>query len=78
MAKLMLQDCALLMLDEPTNDLDLLTLRALESALLSFEGAVIFVTHDRALLDRVCTKVVSFEGNGQIGSMPIASRHNGD
>ena len=67
MAKLMLQDCALLMLDEPTNDLDLLTLRALESALLSFEGAVIFVTHDRALLDRVCTKVVSFEGDGQIG-----------
>ena len=66
MAKLMLQDCALLMLDEPTNDLDLLTLRALESALLSFEGAVIFVTHDRALLDGV-HKVVSFEGNGQIG-----------
>ena len=67
MAKLMLQDCALLLLDEPTNDLDLLTLRALESALLSFEGAVIFVTHDRALLDRVCTKVVSFEGNAQVG-----------
>lgn len=66
MAKLMLQDCACLLLDEPTNDLDLLTLRALETSLLNFEGAVLFVTHDRALLDRVCTKVLSFEGNGEV------------
>ena len=61
MAKLLLQGSNLLLLDEPTNDLDLLTLRALEEALLEFGGGVIVVTHDRAFLDRVCTKIVSIE-----------------
>ena len=54
LAKLLLQGANLLILDEPTNDLDLLTLRALEEALLEFGGGVLVVTHDRAFLDRVC------------------------
>ncbi|MEL6343993.1 MAG: ATP-binding cassette domain-containing protein [Myxococcota bacterium] len=66
MAKLLLQGSSLLMLDEPTNDLDLETLRVLEEALLTYDGGVIVVTHDRAFLDRVCTSVLSFEGDGQI------------
>ena len=61
MAKLLLEGANLLLLDEPTNDLDLLTLRALEHALLEFGGGVVVVTHDRAFLDRVCTKIVSIE-----------------
>ena len=61
MAKLLLQGANLLILDEPTNDLDLLTLRALEEALLEFGGGVFVVTHDRAFLDRVCTGILSIE-----------------
>ncbi len=63
LAKLLLQGANLLMLDEPTNDLDLLTLRALEEALLESGGAVFVVTHDRAFLDRVCTGILSIEDN---------------
>ena len=59
--KLLLQGANLLILDEPTNDLDLLTLRALEEALLEFGGGVLVVTHDRAFLDRVCTGILSIE-----------------
>ena len=65
MAKLLLQGANLLVLDEPTNDLDLLTLRALEEALLEFGGGVLVVTHDRAFLDRVCTSILSIE-EGQV------------
>ena len=61
LAKLLLQGANLLILDEPTNDLDLLTLRALEEALLEFGGGVLVVTHDRAFLDRVCTGILSIE-----------------
>ncbi len=66
LAKLMLQGASLLLLDEPTNDLDLLTLRVLEEALMGFDGTAIIVTHDRAFLDRVCTAVLAFEGDGQV------------
>ena len=66
LARLLLTGASLLMLDEPTNDLDLLTLRVLEEALLSYDGAAIVVTHDRAFLDRVCTSVLAFEGEGRI------------
>ena len=66
MARLLLQGANLLMLDEPTNDLDLMTLRVLEDALLSYDGGVVVVTHDRAFLDRVCTAVLAFEPNGQV------------
>jgi ATP-binding cassette subfamily F protein uup len=55
-----------LILDEPTNDLDLQTLRVLEEALLDFPGTVLVVSHDRYFLDRVCTDILSFEGEGQV------------
>lgn len=55
-----------LILDEPTNDLDLPTLRVLEEALIAFPGVVLVVSHDRYFLNRVCTDVLAFEGNGRI------------
>ncbi len=55
-----------LMLDEPTNDLDLPTLRILEEALLAFEGCIVVVSHDRYFLNRVCNGILAFEGNGGI------------
>ena len=66
LAKLLLQGANVLLLDEPTNDLDLMTLSVLEEALLAFDGASVIVTHDRAFLDRVCNKVLAFEGGGQV------------
>jgi ATP-binding cassette subfamily F protein uup len=63
LAKLLLQGANVLLLDEPTNDLDLMTLRILEEALIAFDGASLVISHDRALLDRVCTAVLSFEPN---------------
>jgi ABC transport system ATP-binding/permease protein len=53
-----------LMLDEPTNDLDLPTLRVLEEALIAFPGVVCVVSHDRYFLNRVCTDILAFEGDG--------------
>lgn len=55
-----------LMLDEPTNDLDLPTLRILEEALLAFEGCVIVVSHDRYFLNRICNGIFAFEGDGEV------------
>ncbi|HEV2455219.1 MAG TPA: ATP-binding cassette domain-containing protein [Verrucomicrobiae bacterium] len=55
-----------LMLDEPTNDLDLPTLRVLEEALITFPGVVCVVSHDRYFLNRVCTDILAFEGDGKI------------
>jgi ATP-binding cassette subfamily F protein uup len=55
-----------LILDEPTNDLDLPTLRVLEEALIAFSGTVLVVSHDRYFLNRVCTDVLAFEGDGKI------------
>jgi ATP-binding cassette subfamily F protein uup len=55
-----------LILDEPTNDLDLPTLRVLEEALIAFTGMVLVVSHDRYFLNRVCTDVLAFEGDGKI------------
>jgi len=56
----------LLLLDEPTNDLDVNTLRALEEALDNFGGCAVIISHDRWFLDRVCTHILSFEGNSQV------------
>jgi ABC transport system ATP-binding/permease protein len=56
-----------LLLDEPTNDLDIPTLEILEDNLLEFPGALILVTHDRYLLNRVATTVLGLDGRGQIG-----------
>ena len=67
-AKLMLQQPAdVLLLDEPTNDLDIPTLEILEENLLEFEGALVLVTHDRYLLNRVASTVLGLDGNGHIG-----------
>jgi ATP-binding cassette subfamily F protein uup len=55
-----------LILDEPTNDLDLPTLRVLEEALIAFPGMVLVVSHDRYFLNRVCTDILAFEGDGKI------------
>ena len=55
-----------LIMDEPTNDLDLPTLRLLEEALLAFSGCVLVVSHDRYFLNRVCTGIIAFEGDGLV------------
>jgi ATP-binding cassette subfamily F protein uup len=64
-ARLMLRPADLLILDEPTNDLDIPSLEVLEESLLEFPGAVLLVTHDRYLLDRVCTDVLGLLGDGE-------------
>ena len=66
LAKILKRGGNVLVLDEPTNDLDLNTLRLLEEALLAFQGSVIVVSHDRYFLNRVCTDILAFEGNGII------------
>jgi ATP-binding cassette subfamily F protein uup len=63
-ARLMLQPADLLLLDEPTNDLDIPTLEVLEDSLTEFPGALVLVTHDRYLLDRVSTAVMGLDGQG--------------
>jgi ATP-binding cassette subfamily F protein uup len=63
-AQLMLQPADVLLLDEPTNDLDIPTLEILEESLLEYSGALVLVTHDRFMLDRVSTVVVGLDGFG--------------
>jgi ATP-binding cassette subfamily F protein uup len=63
-ARLMLQPADLLLMDEPTNDLDIPTLEVLEESLADFPGALELVTHDRYLLDRVSTAVLGLDGKG--------------
>jgi ATP-binding cassette subfamily F protein uup len=63
-ARIMLEPCDLLVLDEPTNDLDIPTLQVLEEALEDFPGALVLVTHDRAMLSRLSTEVLSLDGSG--------------
>jgi ABC transport system ATP-binding/permease protein len=65
LAKLFLQGANLLVLDEPTNDLDLVTLNVLERLLLEFTGSVLLVTHDRYFLDKVATSILALEGDGR-------------
>lgn len=65
-ARLMLQPADLLFLDEPTNDLDIPTLEVIEESLKEFPGAVVLISHDRCLMDRVCTQILGLgEGNEQ-------------
>ncbi len=66
-ARLMLRPADLLLMDEPTNDLDIPTLEVLEESLLDFPGALVLVTHDRYLLDRVSTGILSLDGEGSTG-----------
>jgi ATP-binding cassette ChvD family protein len=55
-----------ILLDEPTNDLDVNTMRALEEGLLNFAGCAVVISHDRWFLDRICTHILAFEGNSQV------------
>jgi ATP-binding cassette subfamily F protein uup len=66
LAKLFLKDANLLVLDEPTNDLDLVTLQVLESVLVGWPGCVLLVTHDRFFLDKIATGLIVFEGDGEV------------
>jgi ATP-binding cassette subfamily F protein uup len=66
-ARLMLQTADVLLLDEPANDLDIPTLEVLEQSLLEFPGAIVLVSHDRYLLDRVSTIVIGLDGSAQVG-----------
>ncbi len=66
LAKILRRGGNFLILDEPTNDLDLQTMRVLEEAILSFKGCVLVVSHDRYFLDRVCDRLIAFEGQGSI------------
>ncbi|MDH3339537.1 MAG: ATP-binding cassette domain-containing protein, partial [Gammaproteobacteria bacterium] len=66
LAKMLKSGGNLLMLDEPTNDLDVETLRALEEALLEFPGSAVVISHDRWFLDRIATHILAFEGNSEV------------
>ena len=66
LAKILRRGGNFLILDEPTNDLDLQTMRVLEEAILAFKGCVLVVSHDRYFLDRVCDQVLAFEGSGRL------------
>ena len=66
LAKILKNRCNFLILDEPTNDLDLSSLRMLEDALENFGGALLIVSHDRYFLNRLCDTIIAFEGNGEI------------
>lgn len=66
MARLLKEGGNVLLLDEPTNDLDVETLRALEDALVDFAGCAVVISHDRFFLDRICTHILSFEGDARV------------
>jgi ATPase subunit of ABC transporter with duplicated ATPase domains len=66
LAKLIKRGGNLVLLDEPTNDLDVDTLRHLEEALLEFPGCAVIISHDRWFLDRVATHILAFEGDSQV------------
>ncbi|MDR1475630.1 MAG: energy-dependent translational throttle protein EttA [Holosporales bacterium] len=66
LAKLLKQGANLILLDEPTNDLDVETLRALEDALIDFAGCAVVISHDRWFLNRIATHILAFEGNSRV------------
>jgi ATP-binding cassette ChvD family protein len=66
LANMLRRGANLILLDEPTNDLDVDTLRALEEALLNFSGCAMVISHDRWFLDRIATHILAFEGDGQV------------
>ncbi len=70
LAKVLQTGGNLLLLDEPTNDLDVNTMRALEEALLEFGGCAVVISHDRWFLDRICTHIMAFEGEGVVTFFP--------
>ena len=66
MAKMLKTGANVLLLDEPGNDLDVDTLRALEDAIVDFAGCVVVISHDRWFLDRIATHIIAFEGHSQV------------
>jgi ATPase subunit of ABC transporter with duplicated ATPase domains len=66
LAKMLKSGANVILLDEPTNDLDVDTLRALEDAIVEYPGCVAVISHDRWFLDRICTHILSFEGDSQV------------
>jgi len=66
LARIILETTDVLILDEPTNDLDIPTLEVLEQSLIEFQGAVVLITHDRYLMDRVCEEIIFLPGNGEV------------
>ncbi len=70
LAKTLMQGANVLLLDEPSNDLDVETLRALEDAMLEFPGCVMVISHDRWFLDRVATHILAFEGDSHVEFFP--------
>ena len=66
LAKILKEGANVILLDEPTNDLDVNTMRALEEGLLNFAGCSIIISHDRWFLDRICTHILAFEGNSKV------------
>ena len=66
LARALKQEGNVLLLDEPTNDIDVNTLRALEEGLETFAGCAVVISHDRWFLDRICTHILAFEGNGEV------------
>ncbi|MBP9837807.1 MAG: energy-dependent translational throttle protein EttA [Proteobacteria bacterium] len=66
MAKMLKSEANVLLLDEPSNDLDVNTLRALEDAILEFPGCAVVISHDRWFLDRIATHIIAFEGNSEV------------
>ena len=66
LAKMLKQGANVILLDEPTNDLDVDTLRALEEAMIDFPGCAVVITHDRWFLDRIATHILAFEGDSQV------------
>ena len=77
LAKMLREPANLIIMDEPTNDLDLDTLRVLEEAIEHYPGSMIIVTHDRYFLNRVATHILSFEGPGEDG-VGVVHFHHGD
>lgn len=70
LAKLFLKPANLLIMDEPTNDLDIETLELLEEQLLAYKGTLLMVSHDREFLDNVVTSTFVLEGDGSVGCYP--------
>jgi len=66
LCRLLLQKPDVLLLDEPTNDIDVNTLRALEEGLEAFAGCAVIISHDRWFLDRICTHILAYEGDGNV------------
>jgi ATPase subunit of ABC transporter with duplicated ATPase domains len=66
LAKMLKEGANVILLDEPTNDLDVNTLRALEEALENFGGCAVVISHDRWFLDRIATHILAFEGDSQV------------